>query len=137
MTLSKGACILAVDPGKDKTGLAVLMGNGSIVERKVAPSFSVTDNNSALAIKHGTELVIIGSGGPFRQLEKKLAFLNLKADIIFVNEKGSTLEARKLYWRHNRKKWYLSLIPSTLILPPEPYDDFAAVVIGRRYLKAK
>ena len=128
--------ILAVDPGKDKTGLAVLSEDGSITEKKVSSTFSVAEDINDLVYRHSIKLVVIGNGGPGKFIEKKISNLSLKADTIFINEKGSTLEARKLYWKNNRKKWFLTLIPSSMILPPESYDDFAAVVIGRRYLKA-
>ncbi|MEK7376238.1 MAG: pre-16S rRNA-processing nuclease YqgF [Candidatus Margulisiibacteriota bacterium] len=127
--------ILAVDPGKDKTGLAVLLEDGSIVEKKVAPTLSVIDDINDIVFRHGIKLIVIGNGGPGKSIEKKILTLSLKSDTIFINEKGSTLEARKLYWKYNKKKWFLALIPSSMILPPEAYDDYAAVVIGKRYLK--
>ena len=128
--------ILAVDPGKDKTGLAVLFDDGSIAERKVASTLNVAEEINDLVYRHKIKLIVIGNGGPGKFIEKKISSLMIKADTIFINEKGSTLEARKLYWKNNRKKWFLALIPSSMILPPEPYDDYAAVVIGKRYLKA-
>ena len=127
--------ILAVDPGKDKTGLAVLLEDGSVAEKKVASTLSVIEDINDLVFRHGIKLIVIGNGGPGKFIEKKISTLMLKADTIFINEKGSTLEARKLYWKNNRKKWFLTLIPSSMILPPEPYDDYAAVIIGKRYLK--
>ena len=127
--------ILAVDPGKDKTGLAVLLEDGSVKERKVASTLSVIDDINDIVNRLGIKLIVIGNGGPGKFLEKKISTLLLKTDTIFINEKGSTLEARKLYWKHHNKKWFLALIPSSMILPPEAYDDYAAVIIGKRYLK--
>lgn len=127
--------ILAVDPGKDKTGLAVLFEDGRIAEKKVSSTLSVIEDINDLVYRHGIKLIVIGNGGPGKFIEKKISALLLKADTIFINEKGSTLEARKLYWKNNKKKWFLALIPSSMILPPEAYDDYAAVVIGKRYLK--
>ena len=69
--------------------------------------------------------------------EKKIAAMNLKATIIFVNEKGSTLEARKLYWADHKPKGLLRIIPTSLRLPHEDYDDYAAVVIAMRYINGE
>lgn len=128
--------ILAVDPGKDKTGLCVLFEDGLVVEKKVAATSSILEEISDLCYKYQIKLVVIGNGGTGRQIEKKLMNHNLKVHYIFADEKGSTLEARRLYWEENKKKWFLFWVPASFLLPPKPYDDYAAVVIGRRYLNS-
>jgi hypothetical protein len=51
-----------------------------------------------------------------------------------VNERDSTLEARDLYWKEVPPRGWRRLVPLSLQVPPEPIDDFAAVVLARRHL---
>ena len=70
------------------------------------------------------------------EIERQLNLSNIKSNIIFVDETNSTLEARKLYCQKNKPKGFWRLIPESLRLPPVHYDDYAAVVIGKRHLKS-
>ncbi|MCX5748827.1 MAG: hypothetical protein NTZ10_01085 [Candidatus Saganbacteria bacterium] len=127
--------ILSIDPGKFKSGLAVLDPAGKILERTVIKTLVLSDDIPSYCYKYAVSIILIGNGGPGRIIEKKISSLNIKASVIFINEKGSTLEARRLYWKENPPKGLLRLVPRTLLIPHEPYDDYAAVVIGLRYLK--
>ncbi len=126
--------ILSIDPGKYRSGIAVLLDDGAILERRTVKTIELPETVSELCYKYQPQLILLGNSGQGKIIEKKIAYLNLKTTILFVNEKGSTLEARKLYWEENSPKGLWRLIPSGLRLPPEPYDDYAAVIIGRRYL---
>jgi hypothetical protein len=50
-----------------------------------------------------------------------------------VREKGTTLEARNLYWNLHPPKGWLRLVPQSLIVPPRDVDDLAAWAIALRY----
>ncbi len=126
--------ILSIDPGKYRSGLAVISSDKAVISKKAVKTLVLPEEITDLCYKNDISLIIIGNGGPGRIIEKKIASLNIKATILFVNEKGSTLEARKLYWKDNKPKGLLRFIPSSLLLPHEPYDDYAALVIGYRYL---
>lgn len=126
--------ILSIDPGKYKSGMAVLLEDKSILERKVIKTLELPEAVSDLCYKYQPQLILLGNSGQGKIIEKKISYLNLKTTILFVNEKGSTLEARKLYWQENKPKGIWRLVPTGLRLPPEAYDDYAAVIIGRRYL---
>ncbi len=122
--------ILSIDPGKYRSGMAVLLEDGSVLERAITKTIDIKDSVSALCFKYQPSLIIIGNSGQGKSVEKKISQLNLKSTIIFVNEKGSTMEARKLYWEENKPKGILRFIPKSLLIPKEPYDDYAAVVIA-------
>ena len=64
-------------------------------------------------------------------LQKSLPFLN----IVVVDEYRTTDEARKLYFAANPPQGLKKLIPLGMQTPPVPVDDYAAIAIGRRYLK--
>ncbi len=126
--------ILAIDPGKYQSGLAVLLDDKAVLERRVVKTIELPESVSEMCYKYQVPIIIIGSGGPGKSIEKKIAASNVRSSIMFVNEKGSTMEARKLYWKENSPKGFMRFLPAGLRVPPEPYDDYAAVIIGRRYL---
>jgi RNase H-fold protein (predicted Holliday junction resolvase) len=127
--------VLAIDPGKFRSGLAVLSPKGIVISRSVVKTLVLPEEVRSVCAKFSVSLIIIGSGGPGRMIEKSILSMDINPSVIFVNEKGSTLEARKLYWQENPPKGLFRLIPRTLLIPGETYDDYAAIVIGKRYLK--
>ncbi len=127
--------ILAIDPGKEKNGLAVLNRKGNVLGQEIVPQKEIKESILHLLSKHTISVIVVGRSVFGRELEKNLLRMELKNNIIFVSEKNSTLEARRRYWSDNRPKGLWRLIPTTLRVPPVPVDDYAAVVLGERYLK--
>lgn len=126
--------ILAIDPGKDKCGMAVLDLNGNVLERKILPREHVPNALPYYLAKYGIATLVIGRGSFGKELERELSKLDLRISLIFVSEQYSTHEARKRYWEENRPKGLWKIIPTSLRVPPVPIDDYAAVVIGERFL---
>ena len=127
--------ILAIDPGTHKTGLAVLDSSGAIVFRKIIPAEILAEELRGQS--PGTEpfsfsTIVIGQGTGHRQALEQLKNINIP--LITVEEKYSTDEARRLYWQLNPPRGIKKFIPRGLLVPPEPLDDLAAVIIGRNYL---
>jgi RNase H-fold protein (predicted Holliday junction resolvase) len=127
--------ILAIDPGKEKCGLAVLDQNGKTLKKKVIAREEAAKLISQHVAEHGISTLVIGRSSFGKAMEKELLKLDLPANLIFVSEKHSTLEARKRYWQENRPRGLWRLVPTTLRVPPVPIDDYAAVILGERYLK--
>ncbi|MBU0574099.1 MAG: pre-16S rRNA-processing nuclease YqgF [Candidatus Margulisiibacteriota bacterium] len=127
--------ILAIDPGKDKTGLAV-MDKNMVVERLIIPSSELLCEVERLSKKHGFKIIVTGDGTAPPRVKKDLAVLRSTFEVVAAAEKNSTLEARKLYFNDHPPAGILRLIPRGLLFPPVPVDDYAAVVLGRRYLNA-
>lgn len=126
--------ILAVDPGKDKCGLAVLDKNGKVIERKTLPRDGLISSLAFHAAQYDISTVVVGQSSFGKEIEKEIANLEPKNNIIFVSEKFSTLEARRRYWQENRPGGLMKLIPTSLRVPPVPVDDYAAVILGERFL---
>ena len=127
--------ILAVDPGKEKCGIAVLDAGGNILERKILPKESLPSSLSIYAAKHRISTFVIGQSSFGKEVEKALLKSEIRANIIFVSEKYSTLEARRRYWKENKPKGFLKLVPTSMRIPPVPVDDYAAVILGERFLR--
>ena len=127
--------ILAVDPGKEKCGIAVLDPGGNVLERKILPRESTVAAVPAYIARYRISTIVVGRGSFGKEMEKELSRLDLRISVVFVSESFSTVEARKRYWRENRPKGWKRLIPTSLLSPPVPVDDYAAVILGERYLK--
>lgn len=127
--------ILAIDPGRIKCGLAVMDLSAHVLEKCVAARNRLDFSVTQLAAKYAVNKVVVGHGTHSSEVERAVARLNLAAEIIFIPETDSTLEARTRYFKENPPPWYLRIIPVTLLPPPRPIDDYAAVILGERYLK--
>lgn len=127
--------ILALDPGSEKCGLAALDPSGNVLEKKVIAREDVKGEIPPFLSKYRTNTLIVGKSSYGKEIEKEIYRMGIQAHIIFVSEKYSTLEARKRYWKENRPAGLWRFVPSSLLTPPVPVDDYAAVILGERYLK--
>ncbi|MBU0502469.1 MAG: resolvase [bacterium] len=121
--------ILAIDPGKNKCGLAAFDQAGNLLKREIVPRNQIM----AEIQKYSPKKIIIGQSANGYQLEKELKGKNYQ--VVLVDEKNSSLEARKLYWQDHPPQGLWNLIPRALQITPVLIDDYAAVILGERYLK--
>lgn len=129
---------MGVDPGRQKTGLAVIDENGAIIWRKIIAPAQLGEEISAGLQQFALDKIALGdstaSQAAQNQIEEVLAAHNSPSALQIVDETGSTLEARALYFRAHPPRGLNRLIPLSLQVPPEPVDDFAAAVIALRAL---
>lgn len=126
--------ILAIDPGREKCGLAVLDNSANVLEKKVFLRSELNYEVVSFLSKYQIQTIVIGSGTSSKSLEKELSRIDLRCSLVFAPEKFSTLEARRKYWHDNPPRGLLRLVPASLLSPPVPIDDYAAVILGERYL---
>ncbi len=126
--------ILAIDPGKNKCGLAVMDEKRQVFERRVLERVQLSREVLQLIAKYRVRTVVIGRSASGRDVEIELLRLNLKANLVFTPEKDSTRQARVRYWKENPPKGLLRFFPTSLRVPPVPVDDYAAIILGERYL---
>jgi RNase H-fold protein (predicted Holliday junction resolvase) len=127
--------ILAIDPGREKCGLAVVSPEKKCVARRLSLVEELGNHLISLCSQYKISIIVIGNGTNAKPVQKEAAKLELSANIIFVPEKNSSMEARKYYWAANKPKGLWKLIPTTLRIPPVPIDDFAAQILAERFLK--
>ena len=132
----KGQLILVIDPGTDKSGIAILNGAGEVITQIVLLSQEFKDQLLYLDQRYQPALWVIGdknAGRETREVAKKTNWR--KIPVFLQNEHRSSEEGRLLYWRAKPPTGLRGLIPTSFQVPQEPWDDWAAVVIGRRWLK--
>lgn len=127
-----GASILAVDPGTRKVGYAVLAGDGTVLAQGIAPNEGLAARFAGLVAEHLPAAVALGQGTNVRPV--RLALERLGLPIALVDERETTLRARELFFEDHPPRGWRRLIPRSLQLPPRPIDDYAAILIGRRFL---
>ena len=118
--------ILAIDPGSKKCGVALVEETGKVVGHKITPRADILD----LIKKHSSCRIIIGDSAFGKEIIR--ASNNNKIEL--VCEKNSTLEARKLYWQENQPRGIWKFIPEGLRIIKEPIDNYAAIILAKRYL---
>ena len=123
--------ILAIDPGTSKCGIAVLSRSFCLYKGIVRKEALKSEVNRILK-EFSPEKIIIGNGTASRDI---VAIFNDIQDmeIVLVDEKNSTLEARRLYFKENPPRGIWKLFPISLLTPNRDYDDYVAVIIGKRY----
>jgi RNase H-fold protein (predicted Holliday junction resolvase) len=125
--------VLGIDPGTRKVGVAVVDAGGRALEIGIEPLEDVAARVEALLARHAIEAIAVGRGTNAAALHERLASLGLP--IALVDEHETTLRARSLYFEDHPPRGWRRLIPIGMQLPPRPIDDYAAVLIARRYLE--
>ena len=82
--------------------------------------------------------IVMGDGTNHKKLQPLVEqwIARNHGDITFslTDEKFTTVEGRKLYFKYTPRKGWRRFVPLSFQYPPEPVDDFVAWIIGRRYL---
>ena len=146
---------LGLDPGRDKTGFAFVNDSGVLLASGIFPSNEAEKFFSAFLAGHhalsswlieGTleslpenllsavNFIAIGNGTHSKSFTERVS-KNLPCEILTVDEKNTTLEARGLYWQIHRPSFLMRLIPEGLRVPARVLDDLAAWSIALRGLK--
>ncbi len=119
--------ILAYDPGHN-TGVAAVHQDGRLEWQRVLGAEAA----AALA-PAGAGVVLVGSGTGHAALVLALEKQGIRPHL--VDEYGTTLAARKLYWRDNPPAGLLRLVPVGLRPQPAGLDGYAAWAIALAWLE--
>ena len=131
-------CIVAVDPGREKCGVAVVDREQGPLWQKVVPSDELLPAVTTLVREYDCRVVALGnqtSSAVAAQKLKPLLDQSKIEEIYMIDEHGSTEKARSRYWEANPPTGWRRFIPIGLLVPPCAIDDFAAIILGERYLE--
>ncbi|MBI4858882.1 MAG: hypothetical protein HY815_01205 [Candidatus Riflebacteria bacterium] len=129
--------ILAVDPGREKCGLAMLEPDGRVLWHRIVTRSDLEAEVATLGTDPAVEAIVVGSGTSSGPLVTLLSKACGGDRVRVVDETNSTLDARALYFEDNPPRGLWSLLPRSLLCPPVPIDDYAAIVLGQRFLKER
>lgn len=129
--------IIAIDPGTKKCGYAVADSNLSVLQREVIFTEKISKTIEDSLNIYKINKIILGNGTNYKNIEKRLKNHFPELKIILIEEKFSTLEARKKYFEAHPPRGIFKLIPLSLRVPPCHYDDFVAVLLAEKYFRNK
>lgn len=117
--------IVAFDPGKN-IGVAVVE-EGRLRRHEIL----TLEHLVSFAIP-ASATVIVGSGTGSKGVQRVLKARGV--NYVVVDEWGSSLTARKLYWQANPPKGLRRLLPESMRAPQELIDDYAAYALALAFL---
>jgi RNase H-fold protein (predicted Holliday junction resolvase) len=124
---------LGIDPGTRKAGYAVVGPDGGVLAQGIEEIDALPARAEGLIEAYGIDAIALGKGTNVEPVRAALSILG--RPIHLVDERETTLRARKLYFSEHPPRGWRRLIPLGLQLPPRPIDDYAAILIVRRYLE--
>jgi len=124
--------VIGVDPGRIKAGYALLDDAGAVVAAGIEPLGRLDGCLRELLSRRPVRAIALGdatNAGPVRKVLEGLG-----VPIHLVDERETSRFARGLYFTDHPPRGWRRLIPLGLQLPARPVDDYAAILIARRFL---
>jgi len=129
---SRRTVIIGIDPGRSKCGLAVIYDDGTRKSLEVVPTPEIADRIDeevrtsevrAICVGHatGSDSIVAICASRWPAIQRRV-----------VDETNTTLEARRLYYVDHPPKGLWRFIPRGLLVPDEPLDAYAALLIVTR-----
>jgi len=129
---SRPTVLIGVDPGRSKCGLAVVYDDGSRKSLEVVPTAEIAarideevraSDVRAICIGHatGSDPIVALCASRWPDIPRRV-----------VDETNTTLEARRLYYIDHPPMGLWRFIPRGLLVPDEPLDAYAALLIVSR-----
>lgn len=135
MTVAGPGPLAGLDPGRSKCGLVLTdPACQEIREALVLPPEAAWQRLEQWHRQQALAAVVIGDGtgsGPWRRRLEPLLAVEL------VDERGTTLAARRRYWELFPARGWRRLLPQGLRLPPRDVDDVVAQLLLERRLGRK
>ena len=117
----------------EKCGVAVC-GPQGVLAHRVIDIGGLRDLSIRWMAAYDIEVIIVGNQTGHKRVFDIMAGMNVP--VKSVAESGSTLAARRRYFQDHPPTGWRRLLPVSFQVPPEAYDDYAAVVLAEAYLAA-
>ena len=128
-----GHAVLGIDPGTRKVGYALVADAASApIALGIEPLEVLMARLEPLLAAHPIRAVALGAGTNAALLQERLGVFGVPVHLI--DETDTTYRARALYFADHPPRGWRRWIPLGLQLPPRPIDDYAALLIARRYI---
>jgi len=125
--------LLAIDPGREKCGVAVVSPLGSILELGVSPLTELGELISRLCAQFSPDAIVVGDRTGHAEAVQAVRALPVDLPVHLIDERSSTLKGRELYFECNPPRGWRRLLPLSFQTPPVPIDAYAAAVLARRF----
>ena len=128
--------IIAVDPGQDKCGAAVLDRRQGVLNHTVIAADQLRSLIDRWTCDYACRVIVVGDRTAHNQTLQNLQQLlaaKIIDQIVLIDEHKSTQEARQRYWTVHPPTGWRKIFPRGLLIPPCAIDDFAAIILAERY----
>lgn len=125
---------LGIDPGLSKCGYATISNEGRRLALEVVPTAALNDRLERDLLTRSVRMICVGHATTSEKIVRQIRSRWPEAPITIVDESNTTLDARRLYYKDHPPRGLLRLIPRGLLVPKEPLDGYAALLIAERYL---
>ena len=127
--------VLGLDPGTRKCGYALVTGIGAApLTLGIAPVDGLRQRLGELLAATPAAVAAIGRGTNADHVAAIARELGLP--VALVDERETTLLARARFFQDHPPRGWRRLVPRGMLLPDRPIDDYAALLIAERYLRA-
>lgn len=126
--------VIAIDPGREKCGIAVVHKQKGVLYKEIVHTSELVEAVISRSKSYYTKIVVLGSGTSSVKVRENLQAADSEFNVFVVDEYRTTDEARIRYWQENPPRGLKRFLPVTMLVPPVPVDDYAAVIIAEKYL---
>ena len=127
-----GDAVIGIDPGRSKAGYALLDDAGAVVAAGIESLECLDGCVGELLTRRRVGAIALGRGTNASRV--RIALMHFSLPVHLVDEHETSRLARGLYFAEHPPRGWRRLIPLGLQLPPRPIDDYAAILIARRFL---
>ena len=127
--------LLALDPGSDKVGTAVLSYTKEEKEKTIVKKEELLDHLAEIFNNYQIKEIIIGDGTGADSVKEMVSSRYSDLKITMVAEEYTTEEAQARYLKEKPMSNYEKLLRKVVSWKlKKPLDDYAALIIGEKYL---
>ncbi len=127
--------VLGLDPGTRKCGYAVVTGiDAPPLALGIIPLESLAERLREVLAATPAGLAAIGRGTNASVVSDVVRALGLPFEL--VDERETSLLARARFFQDHPPRGWRRIVPRGMLLPDRPIDDYAALLIAERFLKA-
>ncbi len=132
-----GAHIIAIDPGRDKCGIAALAQEARLLHKAVVATSALVQTLAEMVGDAPHATIIIGDGTSSQDAQTALRQAIPGLPLEVVPEAHSTERALERWRDIVAPRGWRRLVPRALRFPAEPIDDFAAWILADDHAQKK
>ncbi len=127
--------VLGLDPGTRKCGYAVVTGIDTVpLALGIVPIETLAERLREVVAATPVALAAIGRGTNAAVVADVVRSLGVAVEL--VDERETSLLARARFFVDHPPRGWRRIVPRGMLLPDRPIDDYAALLIAERFLKA-
>lgn len=127
---------MGIDPGTSKCGYAVLSSAGERLALEVILAEQLLAR-VAVDVAAGVRVVCVGDATRSRDVLTRLRAQWPELRIELVDERNTSLQARRRYYQDHPPRGILRFVPRGLLVPKTALDGYAALLIIERFLSVR